>query len=428
MSSLDGSLISHCVKNPDTFVELQRSGVNADDFVEEYAPVWNFLRRIRESKGVIPSRSVVEARFPEIVEWARPRDRDLPVLTEQLQQRKRWNTLLDVIDEAATGAATPEGVDAALDLLQGRVSRLMLANGTSAHLVDLFERETAQKIVRELKRRKFGGPIGHPTGLKRLDTETGGLIKGRSYVLMGRTGKGKTWVNLLFVASAVIGGAKVMLYPLEMTLTETAFRLYTIFSQKIFGLEHVLKHHDLTTGHVRKRDIIRFLLAMEDKFAGQLYVADIGNLTDPYTVDRISAEVQTHRPDGFWIDYITLLKAPEMSKGGDDYSAIRYLSSGIHNMSIQWDCWGGSSAQVNREALRQRFFIPRLEHISYGDSIGHDADHVVSINRRGQYLYYAEVKDRHGPEIGTTRVKFFVNEGLIEETEEQGSEGDEDDE
>jgi hypothetical protein len=64
-------------------------------------------------------------------------------------------------------------------------------------------------------------------------------------------------------------------------------------------------------------------------------------------------------------------------------------------------------------------FLPRLEHIAYGDAIGQDADQVFSLNRKGAYLHYAVVKNRHGPEIGNTRLKFFPNEGLIEEVPDE---------
>jgi replicative DNA helicase len=422
--SLDESLISTVVRYPDTFSELLRAGISEDDFTDEYRTLWRYLHRTKHRHGKIPSRSTISTRFPDM-EWARPKERDLPVLIEQLRQRRKWSDFLTIIDEAATAAGSPEDVDEALTRLSASASRLAASHGTHSHMVDLFDRATTQKMLREIRLRKFGGAMGMPTGLKRLDAQ-GGMIKGRSYVLGGRTGLGKSWIDLLFVASAVIAGYKFILYPLEMTLTETAFRLYTIFSQKMFGGAGVLKNTDLTHGYVTKRQAVRVLHALEDKFAGQLFVADIGSMSDPYTVDRIDAEVQVYKPDGYWIDYITLLKAPEMKKGGEDYSAIRYLSSGVKGINIRNDVVGGMSAQINREALKVRSFIPRLEHISYGDSIGHDADHVVMINRRGQYLYYAEVKDRHGPEIPTTRVRFFVDEGVIEETEEQGSEGDDD--
>lgn len=419
--SLDATLISYVVRRPASFTDLQRHGISADDFADDYRDVWRYLERHKRTRGKVPSRSAVTTRFPDM-EWYNTSVGDSEELVDQIRQRRRWTRFLDALDEAATTAGSPENVDDAVAKLSARVNFLANPSG-NAHLVDLFDHETAKRMLQEIRSRKFGGALGIPTGLRRFD-DLGGMVKGRSYVVGGRTGLGKSWIDLLFVASAVISGHKVILYPLEMTLTETAFRLYTIFSQRMFGAQRVLRNTDLTMGRVTKAKVVRLLHALEDKFAGQLYVADIGALSDPYTVDRIRAEVEIYRPDMFWVDYITLLRAPEMMRGGEDYSAIRYLSSGIKLTALNFDCVGGSSAQINREALKVKSFIPRLEHIMYGDSIGQDADGVAMLNRRGQWLYYGLVKNRHGPEIPTTRCAFQVDEGAIYETEDQGSEDD----
>ena len=134
-------------------------------------------------------------------------------------------------------------------------------------------------------------------------------------------------------------------------------------------------------------------------------------------VRRASRPDRDRRPvDSF----LTLMKAP----GGydaDDHIAIKSLSNGIKGIAQRQNCVGGASTQVNREALKVRAFLPRIEHVAYGDSIGQDADQVISINRRGggNSLYYAMVKNRHGPEIGKTRVRFFVDQGIIEEDDVQ---------
>lgn len=421
--SLDASLISHVVRHPSAFAKLQQMGISETDFVDEYRQVWRYLTRVKSTRGTVPSKSVVEHRFPDL-EWFRPKERDIPILIDQMRQRRKWRAFLDIIDTAATDAGSPDSVDDALQALQAQVNKLAAASGGNSHLVDLFSEAAAKKMLREIKARRHGGGLGMPTGLKRIDQQVGGMVKGRMIVVVGRPGLGKSWLNLLFVANAVINGHKFILYPLEMTLPETAFRLYTIFSSQMLGANKAIKNTDLTQGMVTKKKIVKFLHILEDQFAGQLYVADVGSLSDPYTNERIEAEVEMHKPDGFWVDYITLMKAPEQKKGGDDYSAVRYLSSGIKGTALRQDCVGGSSAQINREALRVRSFIPRLEHIAYGDSIGQDADQVISINRRGDHLYYAMVKNRHGPEIPTTRVKFLVDTGVIEETTEQGMEDD----
>ena len=149
---------------------------------------------------------------------------------------------------------------------------------------------------------------------------------------------------------------------------------------------------------------------------------------DLVTVERVGAEVSIYQPDMFWIDYITLMKAPGVGRdGNEDHTTVKALSNGIKQIAMRNRCVGGASAQVNRESIKAKAFLPRVENIAYGDAIGQDADGVVSINRQGAYLYYALVKHRGGPEIGKTKVQFMVDEGIIEEAADQDDEDDDDD-
>lgn len=372
--------------------------------------------RTKRAHDTVPSPDVLLARFPDI-ELPRVRRRDLPVLVQQLRQRRRFTDFLHLLNDAAGNAVDPEHIDEVIQQLQGGLNELTYrSNDRGNHLVDLFSDDVRERMVEELRLRRSGRVVGVPTGLHKLDTLAGGLQKQKMITIIGRPGLGKSWLDLLFVATAVMSGHKVMLYPLEMTLQETAFRLYTLFSQQMFGAQRVLKNHDLTMGQVSTRKLVRFLNVLEDRFQGQLYVADVASLADPYTVERIEAEVEAHNPDMFWVDYLTLLKPPRNGRGDEDWSSVRLLSNGIKNTAMRRRVVGGASAQVNREALRANVFLPRLEHISYGDAIGQDADMVVSINRkRRRTLSYALVKHRGGPEFGRTDVVFEVNSGVIHE-------------
>lgn len=415
---IDESVISFAVNKEGGLRTLQQAGVTKDDFVDEYQQVWNYLLKMKRDHEKIPSASVVRTRFPDI-ELPNTKSRDIPILLHNLRQRRRFMEFLHALNDAAAGADSYENVDESIQTLLGKINAISFGGAKRSHLVDLFSPETSKKLRRELQRRRSGeGTIGIPTGLKRFDSLAGGLQAQKMITIIGRPGIGKSWLDLFFVAQAVRSGAKVILYPLEMTLTETAFRLYTLFSQQMFGNENTLKNYELTTGKISPKKIVRFLHALEDKFAGQLYVADVSSLADPYTNERIEAEVEVHKPDMFWVDYLTLLK-PANSKGVDDWAAVRQLSNGIKNTAMRRSCVGGCSAQVSREALRSNVFLPRLEHIAYGDSIGQDADMVFSINRTKQFLYYALVKNRGGPEIGKTKLAFSVNEGIIEESANQ---------
>lgn len=776
--SLDSSIISYVVRKPLAFTELQRTGITADHFVEDYQKVWRWITRMKREHGKIPSPDVVQTRFKEL-DIHRVRDRDLPILIADLQQRKKYMDFLEALDEASREATGPEEIDLVLAGLIGNLNQLSVRNGKSS-IVDLFSAETNERMLENLRKRRSGMQMGIPTGLKRFDLTTGGLQPGRMITVIGRPGLGKaqplsakiltpagwktmgsmragskvvcpdgsvatvtkvhpqgqkdiyritfsdgatteatsdhlwltqtrnerrrkedcwsaktteevasslkkeghwnhyvplvspipgkntllpihpyvigallgdghvrtrggatevlltsaddvlieeanrklagegefkpskkmcyryvdgstrwnkpttfrqdivnlgmgsglahekriprpymeagplsrlallqglldtdgspcgqtsaefcttspalasqvrelvwslggvctlnerhtsftngngekqhgrkshrlmitlpenipyfvlarkqnrilpgqkrgravrtirsvewvrteeaqcitidhprhlyitddyvvthnSWLDLLFVARGVIHGAKVILYPLEMTLEETALRLYTLMSCRMMGPSKALKNLDLANGRISTKKIKKFLDLMQDKYEGQLLVADIGTMSDPYTVERIEAEVEIYKPDLFWVDYITLMKAPGVGRdGGEDHTTVKALSNGIKQISVRHGVVGGASAQVNRDAIKGRAFLPRIEHIAYGDAIGQDSDHVLSINRKDSHLYYAMVKNRHGPEVRRTRVKFFVDEGIIEETKDQDDDDDDD--
>jgi replicative DNA helicase len=425
--SLDESVISHVLRKPETLRDLRRAGITEDYFVEDFQKVWRWLTKMNKQHGTVPSVDAAKVRFHDL-EIRKIRGRDLPILLSELHDRKLWMDFLGTLDDASRTATSPAEVRDAMANLQQTMNGLIVRNGAN-NIVDLFSEEGAKRMLKDMKKRKRGGGNGIPTGFKRLDYITGGLQPGRLTVIIARPGIGKTWLNLSFVASAVMYGAKVMLFPLEMSLEDTAYRLYTIFSHKMYGPSKAMKNLDLSSGRVSTKKFRKYLDALQDRFDGMLLVADIGSMSDPYTVDRIDAEIELNGPDFAWVDYLTLLKSPVGRDGQEDHTTIKALSNGMKHTLVRHNCAGGFSAQVNRESMKVRSFLPRVEHIAYGDAIGQDADHVIPINKRPNQpdrAYYAMVKNRHGPEIGKTRLKFAVNEGDIEESEEQDE--DEDDE
>lgn len=408
--------------------EVQQTGVSVDDFIDEYRSVWRYIVKAYRDHSAIPSRQVIKAKFPDL-ELPSIQRRDLPMLIHQIRQRRKTMDTLLALNHSAGLMDDPDRIDDVIQELQGKLNNIAFTGTRKAHLVDIFTAEESKKIRTEILDRRSGRKMGIPTGLKSFDSQAGGMMKQGMVVIIGRSGIGKSWLDLLAVANAVISGHTFILYPLEMSLYETATRLYTLFSQQMLGADRVLKNYDLNSGSANIVKVRKFMTTLEDRFPGKLLVADVGALADPYTIERIEAEVDIHKPDGFWVDYLTLLKPTGGSSGDDGWQAVRQLSSGIKNIAMRRNVVGGCSAQVNREAIRANVFLPRLEHIAYGDSIGQDADRVISINRKGRYLYYALVKNRHGAEIAQRKVKFDVDNGILREMpREQDTEVTTDDE
>lgn len=412
----DASLIAYALRFGD-LSSLQRAGISQEHFVDEWQTAWRYLLRQKRDFDAVPSADTFSARFPDL-DLPRVRKTELPMLVHQAKQRRKYIDLLLALQRAGDTAVDYESVEDVISALQGELNTLAYRDSTKSHMVDLFSKRTQRQIRNEIRAIRRGVNPGIPTGLKRFDEMRGGLQRQRLATIIGRPGLGKSWLDLLFVKSAVLAGKSVILYPLEMPVFETAARLYTLFSHDLLGSDRVIKNLDITRGKVSMQKLTRLMGLLEDRFPGALHVADSSVLSDPYTTERIEAEVDAYRPDMFWVDYLTLLHVPRNGQDNES-SGIRTLTRGLKNTCMRRNVVGGVSAQVNREALKARQFLPRLEHIAYGDSIGQDSDDVFSINRSGQYLYYAVVKCRGAPEIAKTRVTFMVNKGRIAETEDQ---------
>ncbi len=418
--SLDARLISLVIHKPKALVELRQAGITTDHFNDDYQKVWNFILRSADDHGSVPSGDLIEGRF-SFFHLEATKQRDAPSLIVEIFRRRQWQQFLHSIDEAATTADNPELLDLAISQLQEKLNDLSYG-GQARSVVDVFGEEARERMLADMKERRRGGTIGIPTGLKRFDSVTGGLQHSRMVTVMARSGVGKSWLAQLFVASAVISGHKVVLFPLEMTLEETLMRLYTVFSHSLYGQKNVLKNTDLTHGRVSKEKLVRFMHLLEDKYSGQLLISDIGAMSDPYTLERVGADVAMHQPDMFWVDYLTLMSMPD--RGLREDQQIGILSKGVKRLAVMHKCVGGASAQVNREAVRSGQFLPRIEHIAGGDGIGRDSDQVISANKRDDHLYYALVKNRLGPEFGNTKAIFDVDRGRIEDAPMQDDDED----
>lgn len=417
--SLDESIISYAVKY-DGLNKLQRAGVSRDHFVDEFKSVWAYLLRMKRDHDSIPSEDTLCARFPDL-QLPRVQRRELPILLTDLRQRYKFIRLLHAVNKVADDAVSYDVVDEVINELQGNLNTIAFSQ-QGGHLVDLFSEKAQRRMIKDATARRRG-VVGIPTGLKSFDQICGGLVPQKMVVTMARTGKGKSWINALFIVSAVMAGKKVLFYPLEMTFEETAHRLYTIFSSKLLGPTRALRNYDLSMGRIRVSELREFLKLLSDSIPGQLLIADVGGIGDPYTVERIEAEIELNPgTDMAWVDYVTLMKHHNSEQG---WQAVQELSHGLAGIGKRRKVVMGCSAQVNREAIRdERIFLPRLEHIAYGDSIGQDADQVFSLNRSGRKLHYALVKNRGGPEISKRDCTFDVNVGLIEESATQDEEDD----
>lgn len=427
---VDESALAYSIRYEDGLTQLRKAGITEDHFEDEFKAVWYYLCKMHRKYGEIPGKSIVLQRFPDLG-LPNVRRKDASFIISNLLERQRWVTFMHAVEKAVINNRGWDHVDEMVTELQGDLNKLQQHNrngkGSKPSVIDMFSATNRDQIVKAVKSRRLETYQSIPTGLKRFDTEVGGLQRQRMVTVIGRPGKGKSWLSLWLVAHAVQAGHNVLLYPLEMSPEETAFRLVSIFSNITTKGRRLFHNSDLSLGRINTKRLRKFLEKMGEMFEGRLLLADTANSMDSYTVERIESEVSFHKPDMFWVDYLTLMKSSV--RGGESWQQVGELSKGIKSIAMRYNVVGGCSAQVNRGAIignkqeiKQKAFLPRLENIAYGDSIGQDADQVVSLDRIGKYLFWALVKNRNGPEIPRTKMVFLVNQGMLIESGTQDEE------
>lgn len=429
MPNIDQALVSAVVRSGNgTLAELQRAGIDADSFVEpEWKKAWVFVQNQKRAHGKAPNVSILKARYPEL-RIVKVDQGDLPHYVDLAKKRAKWHGFVGLMEKTLKKATDMDAVDVAVADLEDGLKRLYMDDQT--HMIDVFDSEFTRRIYEDVKQRgQDNSQRSILSGLSRLDEAThGGFFTTELITVIGRTGKGKSWLSCLFVRNGVSQGRKFILYPLEMGIEETMLRLYPMFAQDlaIRGID-TLRNSDLVKGTVDKRKFKEFLKAVNADFKGTLLVSDSTRMKSSYTIDKIAADVEKHRPAAVWIDYVTLLKR----KGGgssSDWQVISDMSSELKMLAAQYGIVVGINAQVNRSAIKndRNIFLPRPEHISFGDAIAANSNKIISMNREDDTLYYSLPKNRGGREFGKTPVRFQVDEGImIEESLEEDLEDEE---
>jgi replicative DNA helicase len=207
-------------------------------------------------------------------------------------------------------------------------------------------------------------------------------------IVGGRLGTGKTWIMAKMACEAAIAGFSVLFYSLEQSRHEIAMRTHTLLSAKLY--DEVFRSSDLQRGYGLDIDAYQeFLKSLEETLPGRLVINDAsrGRVT-PMTV---AAAVEREEPDLVLIDYLTLMGM----KGDGGWQSVGDLSSSLKQLALRYEVPIIVGSQLNRNAIREDSPDPGT--LSRSDSVGHDADMIVTITKKSkQVRKMSLIKFRHG--------------------------------
>lgn len=253
---------------------------------------------------------------------------------------------------------------------QASSSFLKVTTDALQHIADVYSGQT--------------GLAGISTGLRDLDDLTGGLERGKFYILGGRPGMGKSAVALHVAASCAQRGEPVLFVSLEMPPKDMAMRF---FSSALLRRGIRVPYSDMGKGRLDETEFRALVEVMREHEALPLDVADV-SLKDTVRLRAAVRRATKHFESMgglklLVVDYLQLLRPPKADRMIDRVSEASQL---LKEMALEFDIPVLALSQLSRGVEARGNRRPMLSDLRESGQIEQDADTVMFTYREAYYL------------------------------------------
>lgn len=382
MPTAEANVLSAVCKNKDIHTIVGEDGEIFGAFKDAAEWMKGHYQKYRE----VPSGSLLETEFPdiELPEVKAPTAFYMDALRAQFVESK--------MQEIMTGAAKAMETLPAPRVLEGLQTKLSRLNKytTSVRDLDMTDMENAEEYFKKL--RTIGDENGTPgiaTGFASIDSSyPSGFAPGHNIVMMGYTGRMKSFVMDLLAIQAWKQGKTVMIISLEMTPEEQRERIYAMMASGLFKIS------DLARGDVALDNFREWgnkSLKGKSKF---IVVSNEGS--SEVTPNTIQAKIDLHKPDIVFLDYDQLMS--DNAKTGGMTPRMMNLSRELKLLAVTNNIPVVHITAVTDEENDKRDSPPVLGQVAWSKAIEYDANLVIAVHRHTDSNIVEVVcrKNRHG--------------------------------
>lgn len=237
------------------------------------------------------------------------------------------------------------------------------------------------------------GLAGISTGIRDLDDLTGGMEKGKLYILGGRPAMGKSALALHIAASAAKRNEPVLFVSLEMPPKDIAMRFY---SEAMARGGVRVAYSDMGKGRLSESEFRALVDAMKAHEALPLDVADVSLKDTNKLRSAVRRAVKHYEPMGglklLVVDYLQLLRPPKMDRMIDRVSEASQV---LKELALENDLPVLALSQLSRQVETRENKRPMLSDLRESGQIEQDADTVMFAYRDA---YYAEREVQSAPD------------------------------
>lgn len=419
------ALLLSALLNTGDVLQAEELGVTTGH-VHEYKAEYEWLTDYKIKYRTEPSVSAFKSVFPkfEISEHS-----DVEYAVDQVKRNHlKWATAR-LIREATSKLKEDEPEEALDHLMQTtmKIGQGIDAANSIENSIKDFSESFDFALFRSEAEVKPGAIFAHPT----VQERTLGMQGGDLWLKAARLGQGKTWDLLNDICANLMVGKNVVIFSLEMNRRQIEYRVQTILGHL---LGYTITNDQMAKG--RNLDLIEYKQMLQDiaeRVPGDLRICD--RRRGRVTARTVASLVNKYEPDLAVIDYIGLMSATTKTNYSQSWENVAQVVEEVKEVACQFDVPILSAAQINREGERGSWRPPKAINLAGSDSLGRDADCVITMKRFGMgAMVYSLEKNRHGQSGDLWFSKFYPNVGDFAEISREQAErikeqdGDYDDE
>lgn len=405
MATREAKVLSAVCENKDIHALLGEP----DELFGAYGDVYSFIKQYHYEHKQVPDVDLVNEKF-EGAELERntlgvPTQHYLGELKSAYMENRLSSIAMNMAQAVKDSRGTPKEI---LEKSQTELAKLGRFTMTSNDL-ELTDFENAERWfekAREISEANGGTP-GISTMFDSIDSAyTSGLEPGHFVVVMGYTGRAKTFWSDLLAIRAWQQGYKVLIISLEMTPEEQRARIYPMMSPGMFSIS------EMNRGKVDE-DTFREWSRKELQGSASFKVVSNEGQGD-VTPNYIQAKIDRYKPDLVICDYMQLMTDNGKSRGMVE--RMTNLSHELKRLAMTNNLPIVAITAVTDDDGNKRDAPPLLHQVSWSSAIEYDGNLVIAVHMHtdSNIVEIASRKSRHGPHF-----RFFletdIDRGIWEE-------------
>lgn len=243
-----------------------------------------------------------------------------------------------------------------------------------------------------------------------LHRVTNGIRKGELYYVAARLGQGKSWILANFAAEALMNGANVRYYSLEMAKSQVMTRMHVLLGRRC---GHHVDHSQMRARTFDPQAYRKLVRTLSKEVPGNLSVID----SSDGKISPVSLVQDKEWSDLTLVDYAGLMSTPSGSRAIDDWRNMGSISNALKEVAISHNLRIIAAAQINRDGdTPDTAQPPRVKNLAQSDALGQDADVVLTHRQMCRtVMVYGVEKNRHGISGDKFYTTFRPNSGEFKE-------------